>query len=217
MRKIKGLLSLYFVLLIAISCNTQEKLPILGEKQTIQKTINGSTVAVEVNHTIPAFEFTDQYGKAVTNADFRGQSIYVADFFFTSCPTICPKMKTQMLRLYKKYKGNKAVKFLSHSIDPRHDTVPVLNEYAQKLGVSDNQWRFVTGDKEKIYTIAAKGYMTSALEDSNAEGGFVHSGAFVLVDKKQQVRAVFDGTKPEQVDQMEEAIEALLKEGETPQ
>lgn len=214
MNKNKVNLCLLLLLLGLWGCNTHEKLPILGEKQTVKKLVNGTEVDTEVNHTIPPFEFTDQYGQLVTNANYKGKSIYISDFFFTSCPTICPKMKTQMLRLYKKYKGNNEVMFLSHSIDPRHDTVPVLSEFAKKLGVTDIQWRFVTGDKEKIYAIAAKGYMTSALEDSNAEGGFVHSGAFVLVDKNQQVRAVFDGTKPDQVDQMEEAIETLLKEYE---
>lgn len=196
------------------SCENNKNLPILGERDTKVVLVDGKSVTDTIYHTIPDFTFTNQYGKSVSNADFSGKKIYVSDFFFTSCPTICPKMKTQMSRLYKYFKDNNSVAFLSHSIDPRHDTVPVLQEYAKNLGVSGNQWLFVTGEKEKIYDIGLKGYMATAKEDSTAEGGFIHSGAFILVDKLQRVRGIYDGTKPDEVDKLQDDIEVLLKEKE---
>lgn len=207
--KLAGILVIVF---LCLGCKNDKKLPILGEREIKSKLINGKMVTDTIYHTIPAFTFTDQNNTAVTNANFKGSKIYVADFFFTSCPTICPKMKTQMLRLYKHFKGNESVSFLSHSIDPRHDTVPVLADYAKKLGIEGNQWRFVTGQKEKIYEIGQKGYMATAKEDSTADGGFVHSGAFILVDKQMRVRGIYDGTLPEEVEDLQEDIEILLKE-----
>jgi protein SCO1 len=206
------ILGFFVVVFLGLGCKNDKKLPILGERDITSKLINGKMVTDTIYHTIPAFTFIDQNNTAVTNANFKGSKIYVADFFFTSCPTICPKMKTQMLRLYKHFKGNESVGFLSHSIDPRHDTVPVLADYAKKLGIEGNQWRFVTGQKEKIYEIGLKGYMATAKEDSTADGGFVHSGAFILVDKKMRVRGIYDGTLPEEVDDLQEDIELLLKE-----
>ncbi len=205
-------ITVILLLLITFGCNGPKKLPVLGEKEVKAVIVNGKASTDTIFHTIPAFEFTDQTGKPVSNVDFKGQKIYVADFFFTSCPTICPKMKTQMLRLYKHFKGNTSVSFLSHTIDPRHDTVPVLNEYAKKLGIEGTQWRFVTGQKEKIYEIGQKGYMATAKEDSTADGGFIHSGAFILVDKMQRVRGIYDGTKADEVDDLQDDIEILLKE-----
>jgi protein SCO1 len=208
-------IGLFFcVSLFFYSCENNKKLPILGERDTKSVVLNGKTAIDTIYHTIPDFSFTNQYGKQVTNADFAGEKIYVSDFFFTSCPTICPKMKTQMNRLYKHFNDNNSVAFLSHTIDPRHDTVPVLQEYAKDLGVSGNQWQFVTGEKEKIYEVGLKGYMATAKEDSTAEGGFIHSGAFILVDKKQRVRGIYDGTKPDEIDKLQDDIEILLKEKE---
>lgn len=205
---------IFSVALFFYSCSSNSRLPILGERDTKVNVINGKTTVDTIYHTIPSFSFINQYGKSVTNADFLDKKIYVSDFFFTSCPTICPKMKTQMSRLYKYFKGNNSIAFLSHTIDPRHDTVPVLWEYAKSLGVTDNYWFFVTGEKEKIYEVGMKGYMATAKEDSTADGGFIHSGAFILVDKLLRVRGIYDGTKPEEVDRLQDDIEILLKEKE---
>ncbi len=201
-----------FLFFSFFSCQKNSKLPILGQTETQTKIVNGNQIIDSVYHTIPAFSFTDQNNQIIDNKTFKDKKIYISDFFFTSCPTICPKMKTQMLRLYNHFKGNESVCFLSHTIDPRHDTVPVLSEYGKKLGVTGNQWHFVTGAKEKIYEVALKGYMATAQEDSTAEGGFVHSGAFILVDKLQRVRGIYDGTNKEEVDKLQEDIETLLAE-----
>ena len=194
-------LSLLFVLsmiLLTTACQQKEKqLPILGKKEVVE---NG-TSADTVYHTIPDFEFIDQDRNTITQKSFDDK-IYIADFFFTTCPTICPVMKTQMLRVYEKYNDNPEIAFLSHTIDPKHDTVAVLKEYADRLGISSDQWHMVTGDRDKIFEIAQSHYMVSAHEDPSAPGGAVHSGAFILIDKEKRIRGYYDGTKEEEVDRL---------------
>ena len=191
------------------SCKENEKrLPIEGRRE-VQAGISG--VADTVYHTIPDFAFVNQDSSLITQDTFA-ESIYVADFFFTTCPSICPIMKTQMLRVYEKYEGNDKVKILSHSIDPKHDSVAVLNEYANSLGVSSDQWHFVTGDKEEIFKLAQTSYMVSVADDKLAPGGVVHSGAFLLIDSKRRIRGHYDGTKAEEVDKLMDDIEILLLE-----
>ncbi len=196
----------FMVMLCAGACSTnseEEKLPFLGRKE-----IEGTDT---IYHKIADFEFVDQDSNFVTNETFADK-IYVADFFFTSCPTICPIMKTQMLRVYEEFRNDPEVGILSHSIDPTHDTVALLHEFAADLGVTGDQWRFVTGDKEKIFEIGQKSYMVPAAEDSTEPGGYIHSGAFILVDKERRIRGIYDGTKPEQVDRLMNDIERLKKE-----
>ncbi len=193
------------VLIMGCDLDQNKKLPYLGRKE-----INGNDT---IYHTIANFRFVNQDSNFVTKETFDGQ-IYVADFFFTSCPTICPIMKTQMLRVYESYKDNGQVGILSHSIDPKHDTVAVLREFAGRLGVESKKWHFVTGDKEEIYKIGQTSYMVSAVEDPSEPGGFIHSGAFILVDKKRRIRGIYDGTKEDQVDRLMTDMDILLKEYE---
>lgn len=202
---IKKLLPVFILLIACESQNSPQQLPILG-----------NTIYEEndtIYHTIQDFQLLDQDSSIITNATISDK-IYVADFFFTSCPTICPKMKAQMLRVYEKFEGNNEVMILSHTIDPTYDTIPLLNDYASRLGVSSNQWKFLWGDQEYIYDLAEKSYMSLADQDADAPGGFVHSGAFLLVDKDRRVRGFYDGTVPEQVDVLMNDIELLLKEYE---
>ena len=117
-----------------------------------------------------------------------------------------------MLRIYDEYESNPEVAILSHTIDPKHDTVAVLRDYAERLGVSSTKWHFVTGDQDDIYEISESSYMVTAAEDSNEPGGYIHSGAFLLVDKERRIRGVYDGTVPEQVDLLIKDINRLLKE-----
>lgn len=191
--------------------STSDKLPILGEHSVRVRMVDGKSVTDSVYHTIPDFAFVDQYGDTVT-AKTVGNKIYVADFFFTTCPTICPKMKVQLKRVYEKYKGNPDVMFLSHTIDPAHDSVAVLREFAQNLGVTGKQWLFVTGDRDKIYDIGQNSYMVTAQEDAAAPGGVVHSGAFILVDKAKHIRGIYDGTTAEGVDKLMVDIDKLKHE-----
>ncbi|MFZ6664020.1 SCO family protein [Peijinzhouia sedimentorum] len=203
-----------------ISCESstsgsQESLPILGRKEVVEKVLNGETIQDTIYHTIGDFRFVDQDSSWVTPESFEGK-IYVADFFFTSCPTICPIMKTQMLRVFEEFKDNPEVMILSHTIDPEYDTVALLKDFSERIGVMDNKkWKFVTGDKDEIYKIGQTKYMVSATEDVSEPGGFVHSGAFLLVDKDQRIRGIYDGTKEDQVDRLIKDIPRLLKEYET--
>jgi protein SCO1/2 len=189
------------------SCTNQEAdLPYLGQPQT---DASGS-ISYPV---IPEFSFVNQLGDTISEEDFENK-IYVADFFFTSCPTICPIMKSQMLRVYEHFKGNEQVAILSHSIDPYHDSVQVLKDYADALGIEGNQWNFVTGDQDKIYEIGEKSYMVTTAEDTlspQESGGFIHSGAFILIDKDRHIRGMYDGTKEDQVSRLIRDMELLLK------
>ena len=194
-------------------CSQTDRLPILGEREAVTKQVDGKTVTDSVYHTIPDFKFISQYGDTVTATDVKDK-IYVADFFFTSCPTICPKMKTQLKRVYERFNANPDVLLLSHTIDPAHDSVPVLKEFARELGVTGKNWLFVTGDRDKIYEIGQNSYMVTAQEDSSAPGGVVHSGAFILVDKDRHIRGIYDGTTEEGVDKLMADMEKLLNEKE---
>lgn len=202
---------MWSVLLLLASCQSTDRLPVLGQKELITKTVNGKTVTDSVEHSIPDFQFVSQDGDIVSAQTMAGK-IYVADFFFTTCPTICPKMKTQLKRVYDRFKGNPNVMLLSHTIDPTHDSVAVLREFALSLGVEGKQWLFVTGDKEKIYDIGQNSYMVSAAEDASAPGGVVHSGAFILVDTKKHIRGIYDGTTAEGVDKLMADMDKVLAE-----
>lgn len=186
------------------------KLPYLGEPAISSHEENGVLVPDTIYPTIPSFRFINQDGKIVTDSTYNG-GIYVADFFFTTCPTICPKMKAELLRVYEAFKNEPRVKILSHTIDPEHDSVEVLHEYAGRLQVSSEKWNFVTGDKDSIYTMAEY-YLCSAEEAPDEPGGYIHSGALVLIDQYKHIRGLYDGTKPEEVDQLIKDIPILLYE-----
>ena len=158
------------------------------------------------------YTFTNQDGDQVKQSLFSDK-IYVADFFFTSCPTICPIMKSEMLRVYEAFKDNDEVILLSHTIDPEHDTVEVLKDYADKLGISSHRWHMVTGPKDQIYD-TAKRYMLAAMEDKQAPGGFIHSGSFSLVDRRGQIRGYYKGTEKEEVSKLIRDIRILLDENQ---
>lgn len=187
-----------------------EVLPILGRIEINEKEVNGEIVKDTMFHHIADFRFMDQDSTWITNETFAGQ-VYVADFFFTSCPTICPVMKTQLLRVYEAYENNPQVAILSHTIDPNYDTIPLLKNYAERLGVKSEKWHFVTGEMDNIYTLAEKSYMSVANQDAEAPGGFIHSGAFLLVDQNRHIRGYYDGTLPDQVDILINDIKRLIK------
>ena len=185
-----------FILVLGFSLQScgsepEEPLPIIG--------------TIEVPYT-----FTNQDGNSISQAAFEG-TIYVADFFFTSCPTICPIMKTQMLRVYDAFKENDQLLLLSHTIDPEHDTVAVLRDYAQRLGIKTDRWHMVTGPKSQIYDTAER-YMMAAMEDKQAPGGFIHSGSFCLVDQRGRIRGYYRGTEEESVDRLISDIKRLMNE-----
>lgn len=178
-------------------------LPTLGERDI-------SPAGDTVYPKIPDFAFIDQDSQVVTNATFKDK-IYVVDFFFIHCPTICPKVKKNGLRIYEKYKNDDRVAILSHSIDTKNDTVAALRRHAQKLGIETSRWHLVTGEKDAIYGIADN-YFSVATEDPDAPGGFDHSGRLILVDKNRHVRSFCDGTDAADVDRFMKDIDLLLAE-----
>ena len=188
---------------------TNFELPILGRTEIVTKEVNGILIKDTIPHRIADFSFINQDSAVITNASFKDK-IYVADFFFINCPSICPEMSKQMYRVYEEFLENENVGLLSHTIDPSYDTVAALANYARLLGVSSPKWEFVTGDKDQIYDIGETSYMVVANEDENAPGGFIHSGAFLLIDKERQVRGVYDGTIASQVDLLMKDINRLL-------
>ena len=198
-------------LLQACTIKSDNKLPILGNREPVERIVDGKTIVDTVYHTIPPFSYFNQDSILITDKDFD-HKIYIADFFFTSCNTICPLMHRNMLEVYKKYKENPNVKFLSHSIDVKYDLPSRLKTYASKLGVESNKWVFVHGSRDSIFNIAAKNYLVAAYEDNADPQGLVHQGWLVLVDTKKQLRGAYDGTSEEQVKQMMLDMEKLLKE-----
>lgn len=179
------------------------------------------TPKLETIAKVPEFEFTNQDGKLITNS-FYENKVYVVEFFFTTCPTICPKMTESMLKIQKEFYGNPDFGIASFSINPKHDTPEILKEYAKSHGATLKNWNFLTGEQDKIYELSNVGFTLYAGEDSNAEGGFEHSGMFALVDKKGNIRsridelgnviAFYDGLDPKGVQQIKEDIKILLKE-----
>lgn len=207
-------LLLYSAVTLAIlsACTSEPKeqqLPILGPRTPDVKMVDGKPVVDTVYHTIPDFAFLDQDSQWVTPKTVEGK-IYVADFFFTSCPSICPKMKSQMLRVYEKYKDNPNVVLLSHSIDPTHDTVAVLRDYADRLGVNSRTWHFLTGDRDSIMSLAQNHYFVTAMTDTAAPGGFEHTDGFLLIDPKRRIRGHYHGLDEKDVDRLMQDIDLLL-------
>ncbi len=196
-------LSLPVLLFIGACGVSEEKLPVLQDPKIL--------VTEKSSHRISHFSFTDQDGKEVTNATFQDK-IYVADFIFLSCTTICPLMNTELQKAYEAFKDDDRVLFLSHTIDPANDSIQALKHYADNLGVATNKWHFVTGNKDSIYTVAERDYFISAASDSTNTDGLVHAGGLILVDKNRNIRGVYDGTESTETERLIHDIRQLLKE-----
>ena len=179
-----------------------DNLPYLGNKNMV----NGK----EVLHTVRPFTYLNQDSITVTNDSLK-EVIYIADFFFTSCPSICPRVMKQMLRLHDHFKNVKGVKLVSFTLDPKRDNVTRLATYASNLGVTRDKWLFLTGDKDFTLDLADD-YFVAALEDPTAPGGFDHSGKIILVDKEGHVRSFCEGTEPETIPGFIKDVEKLLNE-----
>lgn len=170
---------------------------------------------------VPTFKLTDQNNKTISDKDYLGK-VYVVEFFFTTCPTICPKMNESMLQLQNEFYGNPNFGIASITIDPSKDTPQVLKEHADLLGVKHYNWHFLTGDKDYIYSLANKGFNLYAGENNKAAGGFEHSGLFALIDKEGKIRCrkdtqgnpilYYDGLDAAGVEAIKEDIKKLLEE-----
>lgn len=195
-------LALTSFLLLSACGNEPQRLPYLGNLE-----IKGTDT---LYHTVPDITLTDQDSQTYRISTLNNK-IILADFFFTSCPSICPKVKKQMLRLYDRYKDDDRVVMISHTIDQRHDSVSVLNRYAHNLGVDTGKWKFVTGEKDSIFYLADR-YFVTVVEDPLAPAGFDHSGRIILVDKARRVRGFCEGTDPESVTAFFDTVDKLLKD-----
>lgn len=193
------------------SSNTPSGLPVIGFKTAVEKEVNGKIVVDSMEHVVPSFTLIDQNGDTITEKTVEGK-VYLADFFFTSCPTICPKVKKNMKKVYEAYKDRPDFQMLSHSIDTKYDTVGRLAWYADKFNIEAKTWHLLTGDKQHIYDLSYEYYIT-ALEAADAPGGFDHSGAVALVDRQRRIRGLYDGTDPERMKVLIEHV-ALLMEKE---
>lgn len=201
MKTVNILLIICLTLFGCVSKNN--RLPILGNPIIV-----GNDT---VYPTIPAFKFLNQDSVQITNKTFEGK-IYIADFIFLSCPSICPKMTNEMTKVYEAYKSNSNILYISHTIDPLNDSIPRLKSYSENLGADPKKWFFVTGDKDKIYALAEESYFATAYSDSTAPGGYVHSGGLLLVDKNKHIRGVYDGTDPKETERLITDIKTLLNE-----
>ena len=186
------------------------RLPIYNPVDINPKLVHTSLRGKSKNHTIHDFKLINQNGKIITNKDYEGK-IYVADFFFASCKGICIPMAYNMAELQEKFKNDANIMFLSHSVTPKMDSVPVLRAYADNKGVIDGKWNITTGDKKHIYDLARKSYFAVLDEGNGDEHDFIHTENFVLIDKEKRIRGIYDGTEKENMLKIIEDI-TLLKE-----
>jgi protein SCO1/2 len=191
------LFSIITISLFYNALNPNKILPIYTPSDVNPEMVDSTVQHIAANHTIADFSFTNQNGKIVTQKEYEGK-IYVADFFFTTCPTICPKMTKNMAWLQNRIKDKPKVMLLSHSVTPDIDSVPVLKKYAIEKGVIDSKWNLVTGDKKNIYYIARKSYLAVKTGEPSALYDMVHTENFVLIDSKKRVRGFYDGTNLDQ-------------------
>ena len=204
--------ALVFLLLFGLACTPNKKLPFYGDREArVTKDANGNEKIDTIYKTIPDFAFLNQDSVLVTQDTFKDK-IYVADFFFTSCTTICPVMHRNMKLLYDEYHKNDEVMFLSHTIDFKYDTPAVLKKYAQKLGVDGPKWQFLYGNKDEVYKLAEKDYLVAVQEDSTSPDGYIHQGWLVLIDKHKRIRGAYDGTQDTDVAKLKEDMAILLAE-----
>ena len=183
-------------------------LPIMNPADVNPELVDSTVQHVSKYHTIADFSFTNQNGKTITQKDYEGK-IYVADFFFTTCQSICPRMTSNMVLIQNAFLNDPKVMLLSHSVLPDQDSVPVLKKYAVEKGVVDAKWNLVTGDKKEIYGIARKSYLAVKTGSPEELYDMVHTENFILVDTKRRVRGFYDGTKMEDITRLIEDVKWL--------
>jgi protein SCO1/2 len=213
-RKFLGVLLVFSIItiyLFYVALKPSKSLPIFNPSDVNPELVDTTVQYISKYHTIADFSFVNQNGKTVTQKDYEGK-VYVADFFFTTCGSICPKMTTNLAEVQKAIINNPKVMLLSHTVFPETDSVPVLKAYAIKNGVVDSKWNLVTGDKKAIYTMARKSYLAVKLGKPEQLYDMVHTENFVLVDTKRRVRGFYDGTKKEDMKRLIEDIDFLCTE-----
>jgi len=200
----KQLIFLPFLAIFVACESPKQKLPFLGNPE---KVVGADTIYP----SIPNFSFLNQEGKTIQGKDMAGK-VYVAEFFFTSCPSICPKMLKQMKRVSEKFGDRDDFRILSFSIDPTRDSVGTLAEYGKRAKIDPKHWWMLTGNEDSIYDLGEKHFMSHMVADENEPGGYVHSGFFILVDRQGRKRGAYDGTDPKDVDRLMKELPLLLEE-----
>ncbi|WP_420571468.1 SCO family protein [Kordia sp.] len=204
---VMGCLSAIIVTVFYFALKKKNVLPIYQPANVNVELVDNSIQHVSKYHKINNFSLVNQNGKTVTQKDYEGK-IYVADFFFTTCQTICPIMTKNMTEIQKAILDDDDIMLLSHSVTPEIDTVAQLKRYAIEKGVNDKKWNLVTGDKKQIYDLARKSYL-AVKSDGNDDYGMVHTENFMLIDKKRRIRGFYDGTKKEDIEKLLDDIETL--------
>ena len=195
-----------FILIFICSCKiSKQKLPYFDSHDFSPKWNS-------VDHKIPKFQLFNQNGDTITNNDYTGK-IYIADFFFTTCPGICPKLTKHMKILEDLYSNNDQIKFLSHTVMPWYDSVSVLNEYGKRYNIDSEKWNLVTGEKEEIYRVARDGYFAdNSFKAQESVNEFIHTENFYLIDKNGKIRGVYNGTLEIEIERLKRHILTLEKE-----
>lgn len=205
-----GIVSIVILSLFYNALKPPKTLPIYNPAMVNPELVDSTMQHIAIDHTIGDFKFVNQNGDTITQETYKGK-VYVADFFFTTCPTICPVMTKNMADVQSALKDNNKVMLLSHTVMPDVDSVPVLKKYAIENGVNDGTWNLVTGKKEDIYSIARKSYLAVKLGTPDELYDMVHTENFVLVDQKKRVRGFYDGTKKEDMERLIEDANWLSK------
>jgi protein SCO1 len=204
---IKGSLYILLISLFFLSCKEESKLPVWGQKEFIEG-IDTDTIY----HTLSYWNFTNQDGELISKGDYEGK-VYVANFFFTRCPGICPVLTKNLRQVQAETKGLN-VSFLSHTVDPKNDTVGRLKWYCEDKQLDNSNWDFVTGEQKAIYEMGVLSYLVPNSENALAPGGFLHSDKFILIDTKSRIRGMYSGTDSTEVNKLIIDINKLLVEDE---
>lgn len=202
------LLSMVIIYLFYNALQPKKVLPVYQPADFNSELVDSSLVHVKKYHTIADFSLTNQNGEIITQ-DYYKDKIYVADFFFTTCPTICPIMTDNMAYLQSQIANDKEVLLLSHSVTPEIDSVAQLKKYAVKKGVIDGKWNLVTGNKKHIYELARKSYLAVKTDGDGGPFDMIHTENFILIDKERRIRGTYDGTNKEEMAKLLEDLEVL--------
>lgn len=215
-KSLSNIILVLFIFAIAVIAGyylltPKERLPIYSPSDVNPRLVDYSVQHIKKNHKIGDFRLVNQNGDTITNETYKDK-IYVADFFFTRCATICPIMTGNMAELQAIYTNDDEVMLLSHSVTPVIDSVPILKMYADNKKINSSKWHITTGDKKHIYNLARKSYFAVLDEGDGGEQDFIHTEQFILVDKKRQIRGFYDGTDKEEIERIKKDIVILKKE-----
>lgn len=202
------LLSSVIILLMYQALQPEKRLPIYQPSMVNPELVDSTLVYVKKYHTIADFELVNQNGDTITQENYSDK-IYIADFFFTTCPTICPVMTANMADIQEVIRDDDEVLLLSHSVTPEIDSVQQLKKYALEKGVIDSKWNLVTGSKKQIYELARKSYLAVLTDGDGGPYDMIHTENFILVDKERRIRGFYDGTNPDEIGQLLEDLKVL--------